>query len=56
MEKELLLQIIAQQVVILKRLEKLEFEIRGGMRSAPIQSYVDELAKEAAKISHQIRV
>lgn len=56
MEKELLLQIVAQQVVILKRLEKLEHEVHGGMRSAPIQSYVDELHKEAAKIIHQIRV
>ncbi len=56
MEKELFLQLLAQQIVILRRLEKLEHEVRGGMRSAPIQSYVDELNKEAAKIIHQIRV
>lgn len=48
--------IIAQQVVILKRLEKLEKKISGGMRSAPNQAYVDELRREAEKIIDQIEV
>lgn len=56
MNDETLKLLIAQQVVILKRLEKLEKEIRGGMRSAPIQSYVDELKTEAEKIVDQIRI
>lgn len=45
--KELFKQILANQVVIYKRLEQIEKAIKGGMRSAPIQTYVDELKKEA---------
>lgn len=56
MEKELLKQLIAQQVVILKRLEKLEYHVKGGGRTAPVQSYLEELQREAAKIIDQIRV
>lgn len=48
--------IIAQQVVILKRLEDLEHKVKGGSRSAPVQSYVEELKKEAMKIIDQIRI
>lgn len=48
--------IIAQQVVILKKLEKLEQKINGGMRMASTQTYVDELKKEAMKIVDQIRI
>lgn len=55
MDNEDLKLIIAQQVVILKRLEKLEKKINGGSRIAPIQSYVDELRREAEKIIDQIR-
>lgn len=45
----------AQLAYLLKRLEKLENKIAGGTRSAPIQSYVDELKREAEKIVDQIR-
>lgn len=47
--------LIAQQVVILKRLEKLEDKINGRFRSTSVQSYVDELRREAEKIITQIR-
>jgi len=47
--QELLKKILANQVVIYKRLEQIEKAIKGGMRSAPIKSYVDELKKEADK-------
>ena len=43
-------QLLAQQVVLLKRIEKLEKSLKGGMRMAPVKSYVEELQKEAAKI------
>lgn len=50
------LQLIkAELVVILRRLEKLEHEVKGGMRSASPQSYADELEREALKIIDQIR-
>jgi len=45
--KDLLKQILANQVVIYKRLEEIEKAIKGGSRSAPIKSYVDELKKKA---------
>lgn len=47
--KELLRQILANQVVIFKRLEEIEIKIQGRMRSAPYQSYAKELKKEAEK-------
>lgn len=56
MDNETLKLIVAQQVVILKRLEKLEEKISGGFRIAPTQSYVNELRKEAEKIIDQIEV
>lgn len=50
------LQLIkAELVVILRRLEKLKHEVKGGMRSASPQSYADELEREALKIIDQIR-
>ncbi len=55
MNDEDLKLLIAQQVVILKRLEKLEDKINGRFRSASVQSYVDELRREAEKIIGQIR-
>lgn len=45
--KQLLKQILANQAVIYKRLEEIEYKIKGGSRSAPIKSYVDELKKKA---------
>lgn len=46
--------IIAQQVVILKRLEKLEQKVNGSWRLCSIQTTVNELKKEAMKIAGQI--
>lgn len=48
--------LIAQQVVLLKRIEKLEKEIRGGCRMAPVSAYQEELEREAMKIIDQIEV
>lgn len=48
--------LIAQQVVILKRLEKLERELKGGMRVCSAQTYADELKREAMKIINQIKI
>ncbi|MBS1642735.1 MAG: hypothetical protein JST94_11895 [Bacteroidetes bacterium] len=48
--KQLLKQILANQAVIYKRLEDLEYKIKGsGLRSASIKSYVDELKKKASE-------
>ena len=47
--KNLLEQIMANQVVLFKRLEEIEIKIKGGMRSAPAESYVKDLKKEADK-------
>ena len=52
--QELLKQILANQVVIYKRLEQIEKAVKGGSRSAPIKSYVDELKKEADKALEQL--
>lgn len=50
------LQLIeAELVVLMRRIEKLELSIKGGMRSAPPQYYVDELRREAQKIIDQIQ-
>jgi len=56
MKEELLKLIIAQQVVILKRLEKLEYHVKGGSRIAAPQAYVDELRREAEKLMDHIHV
>jgi len=52
MDKEMkimLQKIIANQVALYKRLEEIEIKIKGGMRSAPNESYVKDLKKEAEK-------
>lgn len=50
------LQLIkAELVVILRRLEKLEYTVKGGSRMASPQSYAEELEREALKIIDQIR-
>jgi hypothetical protein len=46
---KLLKQILANQAIIYKRLEEIEFKIKGGMRSASIKSYVEELNKKAGE-------
>ncbi len=56
MENEDLKLIIAQQVVIWKKLEKLEQEIKGGSRLCSAQAYADELKREAMKIIDQIKI
>jgi len=45
--KDLLKQILANQVVIFKRLEELEKAIKGGFRSTSIKTYVEELKKKS---------
>jgi len=45
----MLQKIIANQVALYKRLEEIEIKIKGGMRSAPNESYVKDLKKEAEK-------
>ena len=45
--KDLLKQVLANQVIIYKRLEQVEKAIKGGLRSAPIKTYVEELKKKA---------
>jgi len=55
MEDSELKMITAQLVVNLRRLEKLEYEVKGGGRLATVQIYVDELRREAEKIVNQIR-
>ncbi|MDO9255444.1 MAG: hypothetical protein Q7U54_08035 [Bacteroidales bacterium] len=47
-------QLLAQQVVLLKRIEKLEKSSKGGFRMAPVKSYVEELRKEAEKIISEL--
>ena len=38
------------------RLEKLERELKGGMRVCSAQTYADELKREAMKIIDQIKI
>lgn len=48
--------IIAQQVVLFKRIDQLEKKLQGGMRSASISTYQKELEREAMKIIDQIQI
>jgi hypothetical protein len=52
--KQLLMQVIVNQVVLYKRMEQLEYKVKGGSRSAPDKAYVDELRKEAQKFLKQM--
>jgi len=46
--KQLLKQILANQAIIYKRLEEIEYKIKGsGFRSTSIKTYVEELKKKA---------
>ena len=45
--KELLKQILANQVIIYKRLDQIEHKVKGGGRLASIQTYVEELKKKS---------
>ena len=42
--------VVAMLVVLYKRIEDLEYEIKGGFRSASMETYLMELKKEAHKI------
>lgn len=48
--------IIAQQVVLFKRIEQVEMKLKGAMRSASISTYQKQLEREALKIIDQIRI
>lgn len=56
MNEDYLKLILAQQVVLLKRIEKLEQKINGTSRMAPISSYQQELERAAMKIINQIKI
>ncbi len=47
-------QILANQVVIFKRLEDIEHKIKGGLRSAPLSSYVNELKQLSKPIENLV--
>lgn len=47
--KQLLRQILANQVIIYKSLEEIEYKIKGGLRSTSIKTYVEELKKKSAE-------
>jgi hypothetical protein len=47
---ELLSQILANQVVIYKRLEDIEKSLKGGTRTAPLHWYIDELKAKAEEV------
>jgi hypothetical protein len=48
--KELLEQVLANQVVIYKRLEEIEYKVKGGFKSAPLKDYVKELRDKSNKV------
>jgi hypothetical protein len=52
--KALLVEILANQVAIYKRLENLEKAVKGGARFATDSTYVEELKKEAEKYKNHI--
>lgn len=59
MEKELknlFTNILANQVVIYKRLEEIEHKIKGGSRLAGSESYVRKLQEEAEKYLPYIKL
>jgi hypothetical protein len=47
--KEILRDVLANQVAIFKRLEKIDNKLNNSSRSADDKTYVDGLKKEAAK-------
>jgi hypothetical protein len=51
----LLVEILANQVALYKRLETLEKAIKGGARLAQDATYVEELKKEAAKYKTYVK-
>lgn len=55
-EKEMLLQIFANQVVLFKKLDDIENKQKGISRFAGIDHYVKELKKESEKIVELIKL
>jgi hypothetical protein len=43
--------IVAMLAVIYKRIEDVEYKIKGGYKSASLNSYLEELKREAKKIT-----
>jgi hypothetical protein len=52
MENYTVKDVVAMLAVLYKRIEDLEHKIKGGFRSAPMDSYLSELKREANKITH----
>lgn len=48
--KELLENVLARQVIIYKKLDVIEKKMNGTTRLADIQSYADELDREASNV------
>lgn len=48
--------LIAQQVVLLQRIEKLEEKLNNTSRFASVSDYQDDLKREAKRIIDQIRI
>jgi len=56
MEKEILLQIMANQVLIYRRIEDLEYKIKGsGMRSADMPTYHQEMLRKTEQLLRELR-
>lgn len=47
---ELIKHVLANQVIIYKRLEEIEYQIKGGFRSASVKTYAEELKKKADEV------
>lgn len=53
--KELLLQILANQVVLYKRLDDIENRVKGSSRLASIPTYLGELERKSEEILDLLR-
>jgi hypothetical protein len=53
--KKLLYQVIANQVVIYKKLDEVEHKVKGGSRLASIDIYAEELKKKASEVLSKIK-
>lgn len=50
----MLQNILANQVILFKRLEDIENRMKGSSRSAPIESYVKELSTKAQPVIEEL--
>lgn len=56
MENEILLQILANQVMLYKRIEDLEYRIKGsGMRSADLLTYNQEMLRKTEHLLQELK-